>query len=199
MPPAMANASNRLSTCRFLALLACLCKLQTMVWWSCLCRFISLCLCKLQTTVWWSKRLWKKRRSGRSPTRVSTFLFASTVHLCIDWGHTEEWKTPKGRACHHCQTLFFAAGSQCTIAYTARLPDGTVFDARSEEDPLTFTTDEGAQLGWVIIRQWDGGAGAAALRRTGAGRPSMPTHSTNLASTTRRVEGPPATCCVGRL
>ncbi|PRW33606.1 peptidyl-prolyl cis-trans isomerase FKBP62-like isoform A [Chlorella sorokiniana] len=43
---------------------------------------------------------------------------------------TEEWKKPN-------------AGSQCTIAYTARLPNGTVFDARSEEEPLTFTTDEG--------------------------------------------------------
>lgn len=44
---------------------------------------------------------------------------------------------PRHAPSHH-------AGSQCTIAYTARLPDGTVFDARSEEDPLTFTTDEGA-------------------------------------------------------
>ena len=41
---------------------------------------------------------------------------------------------------------FDVAGSQCTISYTARLPDGTVFDARSEEEPLTFTTDEGEPL-----------------------------------------------------
>ncbi len=84
---------------------------------------------------------------------------------------TEEWKKPNaggqwiGDSCtvalrrsndqhrssasqlHHtsASSLFqlSPAGSQCTIAYTARLPDGTVFDARSQEDPLTFTTDEG--------------------------------------------------------
>lgn len=36
------------------------------------------------------------------------------------------------------------AGSQVTVTYTARvLPDGPVFDQKSEEEPLQFTTDEG--------------------------------------------------------
>ncbi|KAL4420120.1 hypothetical protein ABPG77_000291 [Micractinium sp. CCAP 211/92] len=44
---------------------------------------------------------------------------------------TEEWKKPN-------------EGSQVTVTYTARvLPDGPVFDQKSEEEPLQFTTDEG--------------------------------------------------------
>ena len=34
-------------------------------------------------------------------------------------------------------------GAKVSIAYTARLADGTLFDERPEADPLTFTTDEG--------------------------------------------------------
>ena len=43
---------------------------------------------------------------------------------------SEEWKTP-------------GPGASATVAYAARLPDGTVFDERGEADPLTFTTEEG--------------------------------------------------------
>ncbi|PSC75187.1 peptidyl-prolyl cis-trans isomerase FKBP62-like [Micractinium conductrix] len=44
---------------------------------------------------------------------------------------TEEWAKPN-------------AGSKVTVTYTARvLPDGPVFDQKTAEEPLTFTTDEG--------------------------------------------------------
>ena len=43
---------------------------------------------------------------------------------------SEEWKTP-------------GPGASVTVFYTGRRPDGTVFDARPEADPLTFTTEEG--------------------------------------------------------
>lgn len=34
-------------------------------------------------------------------------------------------------------------GAKVTVSYVGRLADGTVFDERPVEDPLTFTTDEG--------------------------------------------------------
>ncbi|KAL4857094.1 Peptidyl-prolyl cis-trans isomerase [Chlorella vulgaris] len=43
---------------------------------------------------------------------------------------TEEWKRPN-------------SGAQVTLTYTARLPDGTVFDEKSADAPLQFTVDEG--------------------------------------------------------
>ena len=49
---------------------------------------------------------------------------------------TEEWARPN-------------AGAQCTISYAARLlpaAGGTLFDERTADNPLLFTTDEG---GWV--------------------------------------------------
>lgn len=43
-----------------------------------------------------------------------------------------------------CAPWALCAGSQVTVTYTARvLPDGPVFDRKSEEEPLQFTTDEG--------------------------------------------------------
>lgn len=42
---------------------------------------------------------------------------------------TEEWQRPN-------------AGATVTIAYTARLADGTVFDQRDDSNPLVFITDE---------------------------------------------------------
>lgn len=42
------------------------------------------------------------------------------------------------------RALLHCAGSKVTVTYTARvLPDGPVFDQKTAEEPLTFTTDEG--------------------------------------------------------
>ncbi|KAG7673991.1 hypothetical protein Ndes2526B_g02530 [Nannochloris sp. 'desiccata'] len=59
---------------------------------------------------------------------------------------TEEWQRPN-------------AGATVTIAYTARLADGTVFDERDNSSPLVFTTDEenapceGLELGVMQMKK----------------------------------------------
>lgn len=50
------------------------------------------------------------------------------------------------------------AGSQCTLVYTARVAGGgPVFDEKTDAEPLTFTTDEGARVrlgGRVDVMAW---------------------------------------------
>lgn len=46
------------------------------------------------------------------------------------------------------------ADAKVRISYTAKLVDGTVFDSRSPEDPLEFTTEEG-EKNRLILRVSD--------------------------------------------
>eukprot|EP00887_Chlorella_sp_A99_P000151 scaffold16.g151.t1 len=53
------------------------------------------------------------------------------------------------------------AGAKVAVAYMGRLADGTVFDERSEKEPLEFTIDEG---GWVGEDEVPDGLEMAVLR-----------------------------------
>ncbi len=44
------------------------------------------------------------------------------------------------------------AGAKVRVAYTAALVDGTVFEERTEAEPLEFVTEEGAGRWWHAER-----------------------------------------------